>query len=64
MMTNPALAKIMFPFFIGAVAVFALLFLVRSAVGDSILNLALALVVGVAVILVLLVGFGVLKKKL
>jgi hypothetical protein len=64
MMTNPALAKIMLPFFVGTVAVFALLFLIRSTVGDNPVSLVLTLIAGVAVILVLLVGFNALKKRL
>ena len=63
-MTNPALSKILLPFFVGAVAVFALLFLIKSAVGDNIGNIALTLVVGVAVILALLIGFNALKNRL
>jgi hypothetical protein len=64
LMTNPAQAKIMFPFFFGATAVFALLFLVRSTVGDDPFNIMLALCAGVAAILASLIWFNVLKKKL
>lgn len=63
MQTNPVLLKIMFPWIIGAVAVFRLLYLVWLAVGEETVTLLIVLSVGVLVILALLVGFSILKKK-
>jgi uncharacterized membrane protein HdeD (DUF308 family) len=63
-MMNPALAKIFLPWIIGAAAIFAILFMVRSAVGDDSTLQVLVLSAGVAAALALLVGFNALKKRL
>ena len=63
-MFNPAFAKFFLPLLLGAVGIFGVLLLVRSAVGDDGNLQVLVMSVGVGVILVLLVAFGALKKKL
>jgi hypothetical protein len=64
MQSNPALSKLVLPWILGSVAVFAILCLIRLMVGDDMVPMAIALSAGVIIILVLMAGFNELKKRL